>query len=64
MAFISALTGLRFVDIQTLPFCNIYSDIHQRYIKVREKKTETCIIIHQKGSEYYKLTAKAERTCL
>lgn len=40
MAFVSALTGLRFVDIQTLPFCNIYSDIHQRgYIKVREKKT-------------------------
>jgi hypothetical protein len=30
--FISALTGLRFVDIQTLPFCNIYSDIHQRGI--------------------------------
>ena len=40
MALFSALTGLRFVDIKTLPFCNIYSDIHQgHYIKVREQKT-------------------------
>jgi hypothetical protein len=30
--FYFSLTGLRFVDIQTLPFCNIYSDIHQRGI--------------------------------
>ena len=29
MAFISTLTGLRFIDVITLPFCNVYSDIHQ-----------------------------------
>lgn len=40
MAFFSALTGLRFIDVITLPFCNVYSDIHQgNYIKVREQKT-------------------------
>lgn len=40
MAIFSVLTGLRFIDIKTLPHCNIYSDIHQGdYIKVREQKT-------------------------
>lgn len=40
MAIFSALTGLRFIDIKTLPYCNVYSDIHQGdYIKVREQKT-------------------------
>ncbi|MFE3866470.1 tyrosine-type recombinase/integrase [Flavobacterium sp. LS2P90] len=40
MAFLSTLTGLRFIDVITLPFCNVYSDIHQgNYIKVREQKT-------------------------
>lgn len=40
MAFLSALTGLRFIDVATLPYRNVYSDIHQgNYIKVREKKT-------------------------
>lgn len=40
MAIFSALTGLRFVDIKTLPYANVYSDIHQGdYIKVREQKT-------------------------
>lgn len=40
LAIFSALTGLRFIDIKTLPYCNVYSDIHQGdYIKVREQKT-------------------------
>lgn len=40
MAFLSALTGLRYIDVTTLPYCNVYSDSHQgNYIKVREKKT-------------------------
>lgn len=40
MAFFSTLTGLRFIDVTTLPHSNIYSDVHQgNYIKVREQKT-------------------------
>jgi site-specific recombinase XerD len=40
MAIFSALTGLRFSDIVTLPYYNIYSDKHQGdYIKIREQKT-------------------------
>ncbi len=40
MAFISALTGLRFIDIKMLKFSTIYSDNHLgNYIKVREQKT-------------------------
>lgn len=40
MAIFSALTGLRFSDIVTLPYHNIYSDKHQGdYIKIREQKT-------------------------
>jgi integrase len=40
IGILSALTGLRFIDIKTLPFHNVYSDTHQgHYIKVREQKT-------------------------
>lgn len=40
MAIFSALTGLRFSDIVTLPYYNIYSDKHQGdYIKIKEQKT-------------------------
>ncbi|WP_067146234.1 tyrosine-type recombinase/integrase [Pseudotamlana agarivorans] len=40
MAVFSALTGLRFVDIQNLTWENLYSDKHQgEYVKLQEKKT-------------------------
>jgi site-specific recombinase XerD len=41
MAMVSALTGLRFIDLKELPFGNVYSDKHQGdYLKVKEKKTK------------------------
>ncbi|WMI70252.1 site-specific integrase [Mangrovimonas sp. YM274] len=40
MAFFSALTGLRFVDIENLHWEKIYNDKHQGcYVQLREKKT-------------------------
>ena len=40
MAFISALTGLRFIDIKMMKFSSIHSDNHLGdYIKVKEQKT-------------------------
>lgn len=40
MAFISVMTGLRFIDVKMMQFCNVYEDNHLgNYIKVREQKT-------------------------
>ncbi|MFD0836015.1 tyrosine-type recombinase/integrase [Mariniflexile aquimaris] len=40
MAFFSALTGLRFVDVKNLTWEKIYKDTHQGYyIQLREQKT-------------------------
>lgn len=42
MAFFSALTGLRFVDIKNLDWSKIYNDKHQgHYMQLREKKTNS-----------------------
>ena len=42
MAVFSALSGLRFVDINNLDWCNIYNDKHQGYyIQLREEKTKS-----------------------
>jgi integrase len=42
MALFSALTGLRFVDINNLDWSKIYEDKHQGYyIQLREKKTNS-----------------------
>ncbi len=42
MAFFSALTGLRFVDIKNLDWSKIYHDKHQSfYVQLREKKTNS-----------------------
>jgi integrase len=42
MAFFSAITGLRFVDIKNLDWSKIYNDKHQgHYLQLREKKTNS-----------------------
>ena len=42
MAVFSALTGLRFVDIQNLDWSKIYQDKHQgHYMQLRDKKTNS-----------------------
>lgn len=62
MAVFSALTGLRFSDISTLEWKNVYADKHQGYyIQLREQKTQS-IKNHPISETAYNILKSQETT--
>ncbi|MFD2891178.1 tyrosine-type recombinase/integrase [Flavobacterium chuncheonense] len=62
MALFSALTGLRFVDVNNLDWKNVYEDKHQGYyIQLREQKTKS-IQNHPISKTAYEILKKQNTT--